>query len=988
MFCGIWAVVSAPARLVAPVQIDDAEATHWVDSVFRTMNDDERIGQLFMVASFPRNDAATTNLLRHYIDSLKIGGVLFRQGDPLVQAEVTNNIQQMSRIPLFIALDGEWGLSMRLSATTRFPKNMMLGATHNEPLVEAYAREVGRQCREMGIHINFAPVIDVNNNPDNPVIGLRSFGENPDEVARMGIAYARGLESANVISVAKHFPGHGGTSDDSHFKMPTVNRSAASLDSIELQPFIRYIENGFSGVMTGHLYMPALDNVNRPASLSDVIVTDLLKKKMGFKGLCITDALEMKGAENGSADPSVQALIAGNDIVLSPANADRAFVAVKAAIKNGLLKREDLDERCRKVLRYKYMVGLNNYKPVEIKGLHERLNTPYAEYLTAQLNADAITVLKNEQDFIPLKSLEKRKIAVLTIGETSNNAFLATLGRYMPVTDFRITAKTPRTDAESLIKALESYDTVICGVFTSGISEFSQLNSLAQKTNLVYVFFTQPYLVKSYRSAMSAKALIVGHEATPYSQSFAAQVIFGGIAAKGNLSVAIPQSFPVGAGIATEKTRLGYHLPEAVGMNAAMLDSIDVIVNEGLEKEAYPGCQVLVAKDGMIVYNKSFGQYEYGRSKQPVTEMSVYDLASVSKATGTLLAVMKACDDSLIALNKTLADYLPELRQSDKADITVSELLYHQSGFLPTLTNLYKTYIDTSSYTGDIYSRTKKSTHPLQIDGNVYARTDFKFRPEIVSTVRSNDYPTEVARRFFVHRSFGDTLMAEIKRSELKNRGRYVYSDVNFVLLKMIVERLRRQPMDTLLRAQFFDRLGAYYMTYRPLDKLDSALIVPTENDRFMRRQLLRGYVHDETAALQGGVSGNAGLFANANDMAKMLQLYLNDGVYGGERYLSEATCQLFTQSKSPVSRRGLGFDKPETDKSKASPCGELTSPSVYGHTGYTGTCFWVDPDNQLIYIFLSNRVNPSRLNNKLTSENIRTRIQDAIYRSLQNDSK
>ncbi|MDR2120739.1 MAG: serine hydrolase [Tannerella sp.] len=965
----------------------DREAMNrWVDSVFRTMSDDERIGQLFMIAAYPGTDAARMKVLREGVERMKIGGILFRQGDPVTQAQATNRVQQMSRIPLFIALDGEWGLSMRLSGTMRFPKNMMLGAVEDERLIEACARETGRQCNEMGIHINFAPVLDVNSNPDNPVIGTRSFGENPDDVARRGIAYSRGLESMHVIAVAKHFPGHGGTSEDSHYTLPTVRYTADSLRRIELEPFRRYIDARFAGIMSGHLYVPALDSVpNRASSFSDAIITRLLRDSMGFEGLCFTDALEMKGAVADSLSPTVSALLAGNDIALAPASLEREFEAVKKALRDSILTMDDIDARCKKILRYKYAAGLHRYRPVDTEGLARRLNTPHAEWLAAKLNAESVTVVKNDGDLIPLKRLDTTRIAVLTLGEPKENDFLAMLNRYCPVTAFQITAKTGERETKRIVAALESYDVVICAVFTTSIPEPPALSDFARRKNPVCVFFTTPYFGKAYRATVeSSGACIMAYEATSGSQRFAAQIVFGGIPAKGRLAVTIPGLFPAGTGIRTPKTRLGYHLPEEAGLYAERLDSIDLIVAEGLEDRAYPGCQVLVAKDGMIVYHKSFGHYDYQRTK-PVTESSVYDLASVSKATGTLLAVMKAFDDTLLTLNTPLAACLPEMQGTDKSDLRIDELLYHQTGLPPTI-GFYLKAVDTSSFEGSLYSTTAKSTHPVLFEPQTYVRNDFAFLSDLVSPTPKPHFTTRVARDFYVHDSFRDTIIHEIRRAKPTGRGRYVYSCVNFILLKMIVERLKNQPMDELLRKTFFDPLGAHYTTYNPSDRFDSTLVVPTENDRFVRRQLLHGYVHDEAAAFQGGVSGNAGLFSNAGDLAKVLQLYLNDGVYGGETYLSQATCQLFTRSKSPVSRRGAGFDKPETDSTKASPCGELVPPCVYGHTGYTGTCFWIDPENRLIYIFLSNRVHPTRLNTKLFTLDIRTRIQDVIYRALKKD--
>lgn len=962
-------------------RVDCEKMQLWVDSVFLTLDDDAKLGQLFMpIADLGMSEQNKRRLFR-LVNDVKIGGVLFHKGSIRSQALLTNYMQEESAVPLLVSLDGEWGLSMRLSGTTRFPKNMMLGAIEDVSLLEAYGEEVGRQCREMGIHINFAPDLDVNNNVDNPVIGLRSFGETAAQVANKGIAYARGLEKMGIISVAKHFPGHGDTSEDSHKTLPAVRHSLQRLDSVELFPFRKYVYEGFAGMMIGHLYVPALEREKRPVSLSKRVVTDLLQEEIGFRGLCFTDALAMKGASASQSDnPCVQALLAGNDILLGSANPFTDFKAVKAAVASGLIPKELIEEKCKKVLAYKYVVGLNHYRPIELQDLSERLNSPHANWLAAKLNAEAMTVLKNTDSIIPLKSLAEKKIAVLSIGETTDCEFQKMIARYTKVSHFSILRNTPAATVQQIYRGLASYDVIICGVHTVRIPENSHLRQLAKTKELIYAFFTIPYFCKNYKPSIEqAKAVVLAYETTPLAQEYAAQVIFGGIVAKGKLPVTIPTLYYSGTGVFTSKTRLGFHQPEEVGLNPVRLNVIESIVQEGLDAKAYPGCQVLVAKDGMVVYDKSFGKYDY-EHHQPVTNTSVYDLASASKAAGTVLAVMKVYDEKKFNLNNKVSQYIPELQESDKRDISIKQLLYHQSGLVSTI-NFYLAAIDDKSYQGSLYSSRKNATHPVRFDAKTYVRNDFRFLPQLVSSTPKPGYTLEVAKDFYLHSSFRDSVVQQIKNSRLGVK-RYRYSCINFILLKELVERCMEQPMDSLLDTDFFRPLGAWHTMYNPLKRLDISEIVPTEYDGFLRRQLIRGYVHDEAAAFLGGVSGNAGLFSNAEDLAKVLQLYLNQGIYGGERLLSAETCRLFTQSKSPTCRRGLGFDKP-LPGSKASPCGMLAPLSVYGHTGFSGTCFWVDPDNQLIYIFLSNRINPTRANNKLSRLDIRTRIQDVIYKSI-----
>lgn len=986
ILCGCLNLLLACAQTIPELygKANQAEMNHWADSVFDSMTFEERLGQLFMPVATPSSEARNMQLLMRYVNELKIGGILFHSGNPVTQAEVTNRLQEASGTPLFVSLDGEWGLSMRLSGTTRFPKNMMLGAIEDNSLLELYGEEVARQCKELGIHINFAPALDVNSNYRNPVIGLRSFGETPDAVAEKGMAYSRGLEREGIIAVAKHFPGHGDTAEDSHLTLPAVYHGRERLDSVELLPFKRYIYEGFSGIMTGHLYVPALDNTpGLPASLSHKVVTGLLQDEAGFRGLCFTDALAMKGASSGGKDnPAVKALLAGNDILLASASPFSDYAAVKKAVEAGILKMADIETKCLKVLKYKYIAGLNNYKPVDTQGLTERLNSPHAAWLAARLNADAVTVLKNENDALPVRHIGKKKIAALSIGEDTGNKFQEFLNKYDKIDCFSIDRNTPEAEAGRIYSRLAEYDLIICSVHTVRIAESQALRRLAESKELIYAFFTLPYSIRSYQGSLNkAGAVIMAYESTPLAQEYAAQVVFGGTGSKGKLPVSIPGLYFAGTGIFTQKTRLGYHEAEEVGLDPVRLDVIETIVKEGLDEEAFPGAQVLVAKDGMVVYNKSFGYFDYSKV-QKVDESSVYDLASVSKATGTLLAVMKAYDEKKFTLSSRISQYIPELKGTDKEPLTIRELLYHQSGLVSTI-SFYLKAINPDSYTGSLYSATRKTTHPVRFDARTWVRTDFSYYPSLVSAVPKAGYPHEAARGFYVSETFKDSIMKDIADSRLSRRGRYVYSCINFILLKMMVERQEGRPMDILLREEFFDKLGARDLTYNPLKTIDMNRIVPTEDDKFVRRQLLRGYVHDEAAAFQGGVSGNAGLFSNANDLAKVLQLYLNQGEYGGERLLSEETCKLFTKSKSPDSRRGLGFDKPHMGNPDLSPCGALAPQSVYGHTGYTGTCFWVDPDEDMIYILLTNRVNPTRMNNKISSMDIRTRIQDAIYKAI-----
>jgi len=959
---------------------DPQKMEQWVDSVFKTLSTDEKIGQLFMITVSP--DAAYRKGMLKNIEEQKIGGILFSGGKLKDQAESINLYQKTSRIPLLISFDGEWGLAMRLKDDTPlFPHNMMLGAVQDNELIRLYGEEVGRECRELGVHINFAPVLDINSNPANPVIGNRSFGEEPNLVLDKGIAYAKGLESQNVIAVGKHFPGHGDTAEDSHNTLPRINHNKDRLEEIELFPFVRFIRAGFSGMMTGHLSVPALDNKSKlPTSLSQVIVNDLLKKELGFEGLTFTDALAMKGAVSGKHSICVQALLAGNDVLLNPTQPANEYESVKKALQSGVLTQTLIEEKCKKVLRYKYIIGLNEYKPTKETGLKERINTDYADWLIRKLNNEAITLLKNNNKLIPLNHIGNKRIAVLTVGDNSRTPFREHLDLYGEFDHFHLSAADFQSSPGTVFKELNKYDRIICCIHSSRASENGLLQSLANEKEMHLCFFISPYsLGKFLLSISAAESVTLAYEDTKGAQLATAEILMGGIPAKGKLPVTIRNLFEYGAGLETEKVRLSYQQPYEVGMNPDSFNRIEEVVAEGIQKQAFPGCQILVAKSGVVVYNRSFGAFDY-TGKRPVQNTDIYDLASVTKALGTVPAVMKLYDDKKITLTSKISEFVPVLKNTNKQNITIQDALYHESR-LPAFIPFYQSLIDKDSYTGRLYSSRQSDIFHVPYDANTYMRSDFKLYPEKVSTTLKPDFAKQVARGLYVRNDLQRELLQEIADVTLRTRKAYLYSDLNFILLKEVVENRTDQSLDNYLESTFFSELGANHALYLPLRKISADHIVPTENDEFFRKQLLTGYVHDEAAAVFGGVSGNAGLFSNANDMAKVLQMLLNEGTYGGEKFFEKETVKLFTTSQSSISRRGLGFDRPDPNPKSSYTC-EAAPASSFGHTGFTGTCFWVDPENQIIYVFLSNRVYPTRRNQALMSLNIRPRIQEVIYGS------
>lgn len=963
----------------------DPDCRNWVDSVYNTLSLEERIGQLFMMVVSPDGSERSEQQIERYVTQYKVGGIYFSKGDAMDHATATNWAQALAKVPLLVGMDGEWGLAMRLSNTVRYPRNMMLGAIRQDSLIYAYGEEMGKSCRTLGVHINFAPVADVNNNPDNPVIGTRSFGEDPQEVARRATLYMKGLQSQQVIAVAKHFPGHGDTQIDSHKALPVINHDLERLEQIELFPFRQLVKEGIDGVMVGHLYVPSLDEATKlPSSLSPSVINGWLKDKLDFKGLVFTDALVMKGVAAANS-VAVKAIVAGNDVLLSPNRLEQEINQVKQALASAQITRTMLEEKVMKILTYKYLVGLNHYKPVDLVDLYERLNPKSATDLNLSLHIGATTLLKNQDETLPLHDLQKYPVASLALGDTDDTPFQLHLDRYMAMPRFSLPVNASADRLREANESLKDYPQLVISIHSVKQKETAFLKALCKTHRVTLVFFTSPYHLREFKESIAdARAVVVGYENTDCAQQVVAEGVFGGIAMQGALPVAIAPLFKKGEGLKTEKCRISYFNRDTTINTRQLAKEVEDIVQEGLDNKAFPGCQVMVLKNGSVIYEKAFGRMSYD-SGEPVLNTTLYDLASLTKTTATLPAVMKLYDQKKLDLNARLDAYLPKAKGSDKASLKMTELLYHQSGLVAFIP-FYRSLIDEESFSGSLFSSNESEWYSIPFDGNTFVNNQFKLKKGVVSDSMTSRHTLQMAEGVWLDQHFKEDVMQQILDSPLRKRGRYVYSDLNFILLKEVVDQITRQPFDKYIRESLFVPLGANLMGFHPLERADKQQIAPTVDDQFLRKQLLRGYPHDEAAAVLGGVAGNAGLFSNANDIAKYLQMLLNEGIYGKERILSAETVRLFVQSKSKVSRRGLGFDKSNGDNPNSSPVCEAASVTsdVYGHTGFTGTCYWVDPHEQLIFIFLSNRVHPDRGNSLLSTLRTRWRIHEAIYRSFQ----
>ncbi|WP_289022058.1 glycoside hydrolase family 3 N-terminal domain-containing protein [uncultured Salegentibacter sp.] len=943
----------------------------WVDSIMQELTPKERIAQLIMVAAYSNRDDAHKEEILKLINDQKIGGVIFFQGDPETQLTLMNDYQLASKVPLLGAIDAEWGLGMRLDNTISYPYQMALGAIQDDSLVYELGCEVARQIKRTGLHLNFAPVVDVNNNPNNPVINYRSFGENKENVSRKGIAYMRGMQDANLLTSAKHFPGHGDTDTDSHYALPQINHPFERLDSLEMYPFKELIDAGIGGVMVAHLNIPALDSTGVPSTLSKSIITGILKDSLGFKGLIVTDAMNMKGVTAGN-EPGVvdkDAILAGNDLLEFTEDVPRAIEEVTKAVQQGLITQAALDERVRKILAVKQWVGLNEFKAQSPKNILKEINTPKAKFLNRKLVEASLTVLRNKNSILPLRKLDTLKIASISFGASGQTEFQKSLNLYTEVKNFQLKAGASASEVAKIKEKLSAYNLVIGGIhddsrFPRNTMKFSKpvkdfIAELAGEEHTVFSYFKNPYSLNKLDGIENAAGLVLTYQDTKTTQDLAAQLIFGGVGANGRLPVSVGEKFKSGDGLDVKgKIRLKYTLPEDAGMNSNVLyGGVDSLMHEAIKKKATPGGQILVAKDGKVVLHKAYGFHKYSDTVR-VKKNDIYDLASVTKISSALPALMKLHDEGKFELDAGIEDYLPYFKNSNKAEVPFRQILAHQARFKPWIPYWRNTLRENGSHKW------------------------FTFKKD-----SSRRFPVKVSEDLWLHRNYQKKIFKAIKKSDLEDEAKYKYSGLVFYLLPSIVEEISGEDFRKYINENFYNKLGATSLGYNPLERFEKSRIVPTEHDYLFRKKPIHGMVHDEGAIMMGGISANAGLFSNAKDLAKLMQMYLNMGEYGGERYIEEETLKEWSTAQFPENNnhRGIGFDKPYLEyKGESSNTAKDASKASFGHTGFTGIYAWVDPAEDLLYLFLSNRVLPTRENTRLYQLNTRTNIQQVLYDAIE----
>ncbi|MEM1326464.1 MAG: glycoside hydrolase family 3 N-terminal domain-containing protein [Bacteroidota bacterium] len=941
----------------------------WVDSVYNSLTFDEQLGQLITIRAHSDKGAEHIAEVERQIGQYHVGGLCFFQGTPAEQVRLTNRYQSISKIPLLISMDAEWGLGMRMKKTAiSFPRQLTMGAIQDNRIIYDMGKEVANQLGRVGVHVNFAPVIDVNNNPNNPVINTRSFGEDRYNVAVKGYMYMKGMEDHGVMASAKHFPGHGDTDVDSHKDLPVITHSRERLDSIELYPFQVLAEQGVGSMMVAHLSVPALDSrPNRPTSLSRATITNVLRQEMGYDGLVFTDALEMKGVtkhfENGQV--AAESIMAGNDIITLPEDIAAAVGTIKEYINDGKIAEAQIERSVKRVLSAKYQLGLTKMPYISPNNLMEDLNNNRALSIKQQLYEGALTLVRNTDNLLPFRSLDSLKVASISLGVQSQTPFQDRLADYMEMpllqTDKNITAAEVRTlmrdfeDKDVVIVSLHNLSSYNSKGFGITKSERDFIEQLAARKKVVLVNFGSPYALKYFENL---QWIINAYEEDPLAQDVTAQAIFGAIPMNGRLPISPSNTLLYNTGLTTNPLfRLAYGYPESVDLNSDTLERIGDLMQEAIKEKATPGGVVLIAKDGKIVYQEAFGHHTYDKGRNTQTT-DIFDLASVTKIAAATASVMKLQEEGIISIYQPIGRYLPEVIGTNKADLTLYDIMAHQAGLKPWIPFYEQTLANVArggSGVSDFYSRRPSSTYATRVTDQLYLRTDFK-----------------------------DEIWQQIFDSPIAGTKEYVYSDLGFYLIDRIIRNQTGQSVADYAAENFYTPLGLETMTYNPWQQFKKEQIVPTEEDRYWRNQTIQGDVHDMGAAMLDGISGHAGLFSDAKDLAVMMQMFTNMGYYGGKQYLNPSTVHTFTTRHSGDTRRGIGFDMKELDNARTLNLSDLASEQTYGHLGFTGTATWTDPAHNLVFVFLSNRTYPNMYNNKLGKMDFRPRVQSVVYNAIE----
>jgi beta-glucosidase-like glycosyl hydrolase/CubicO group peptidase (beta-lactamase class C family) len=925
-------------------------ASAWVESTLRKMTVDEKIGQLLFTTyygGFTATDSPAYQQLLHDVQDLHVGGfIVITHGSPLgvvksqayPTAVLANQMQAKSKLPLLIGADFERGTAMRYDEGTSFPTAMAVAAGGNPKDAYTMGRITALEARATGVNWVYAPDSDVNNNPANPIINTRSFGENPQRVAEFVSAFVKGVEDNAALATAKHFPGHGDTSADSHIDLPLIPANRERLEHLELVPFRAAIAAGVDTIMTGHLSVPALEpDPNIPATLSSNILQGLLRKELGFHGLIVTDAMDMGGitVRYAPGEAAVRAVVAGADCLLMPPVPDAAFEALQGAVKSGRISKQRLDESVRRVLQAKARLGLHQNRLVDVNALNHKFGSAAWQKEAQEISDRGVTLLRDTPHRLPLDGTKPSRALLLALyadpepypGEDLERDLRA---RFDYVTTLR--ADTRFVNASILkLPSPDSYDIAILAMFVrvsdrkGNVDVPPEQMALAEqvyKTGkpVITVGFGSPYLIERFPQA---ETWLGAFGISDVAQISVARALFGEIPVRGHLPVTVP-GVNLKAGFGIEVPANPMTLQPMDAREDGKLQPAYEVVEKAVKDKAFPGATLAVGYRGQVAI-RPFGKLSYDAKSPAVKPTTMYDIASLTKVVVTTTLVAKLAEGDFavpLDLDAKIERYLPEWASGPQPEwrhrVTVRHLLTHTSGLPP-----FKEYWRTS--------KSKQNT---------------------------------------LAKIFAEPLEYEPETKE-------VYSDLGIILVAEIIERLTGRTLDDLAKSFIFSPLGMKDSMYKPPKKLWPT-IAPTEVDNYFRHRLIQGEVHDENAFAIGGVSGHAGVFSTAPDLAAFCQMLLNGGVYAHQRILRRATVAQFTTAQQlSGGTRTLGWAVP----TPGGLSGHYFSEHSYGHTGFTGTSIWIDPDRQLFVVFLTNRVNPKRENQKI--QQVRRDLHDAVMQSL-----
>lgn len=912
-----------------------------IDAILSDMSLEEKVGQLFVVrtpASFLNEQSPEHLRFTRLINKYHVGGLIFFRGDIYTQAVLTNKFQAMSDLPLWIAQDMEFGAAMRVDGTTRFTPAMGVAATGNPQNAYVKGQVTTREAKALGVHQVFAPVLDVNNNPQNPVINVRSYSADPDIVAEFGQAFIEGIESEGVLATAKHFPGHGDTDVDSHLALPTINHDYERLNSIELVPFRAAINNGLRSIMSAHIAFPNIsENPGLPTTMDESILQRILIDSLNFDGLVVTDGLEMQGITNhhSPGEAVVMALNAGADMMLVSPDVETAIDELIKAVQSGRVSEERLDRSVRKILELKKEHGVFENRFVDTDALSHEIFTPKYRAAANEIARQSITVLKNENDVLPIDEQKYENILLVAVSDgrsgTTGNSLARELRNYHSNVKFHTLDRRSGTEEiTDILSDADNADLIIIGSFIMVRSQHPMqmpeelMNVITQILSrdkpTVLTAFGNPYVVQDM-PGVDAHVMAWSSDSNQVRQTVPA--LFGASEIRGRFTGTVPDMYEIGDGLSFEHSVVRLDMPEASGLRSDSLVNIDMIMQEAINDSVFPGGVVGVMRKGSLVWHEGYGYHDYSKTRS-VDRNDIYDLASLTKVMSTTTSIMKLSDEGQINLSDPVHQYIDEFNNGDKRNITIEHLLLHTSG-LPA----FRIYVD-----------------------------EIQERSELLNAVRNE--PLEAAP--------GE---------------KYTYSDLGFILLAEVVEEVSGLRVDQFVQEHIFGPMNMKSTRFNPKSAGNwiTRRIPPTEIDTVYNRGTVHGYAHDERAYFMDGIAGHAGLFSSARDISAYAFMLLNDGKYGKHQILSAETIDLFTRRQSPINNRGFGFDRKSDGFSSA---GTLTGMRTFGHLGFTGTSLWVDPDKEIAIILLTNRTFPYRSYGGDISR-IRAKIADAVMKSIEN---